>query len=815
MRAVVSLVDSVVQDVRYGARLLARSPWFTAVGVVSLAFGLGSGVALFTFMNALLFRPLAGHDTANLHAIYTSSGSGQRYGGSSFADFVSFTSADPALFAGACASTNISANLIVDTTPLGLSGALVNGGCFDALRIRPRAGRVLHGGDDVATADPPAIVISHALWRRAFGADPDVVGRVGMLNGASVVIAGVAEEGFAGLSLDSAADFWVGAAMAPSLLSPRALIERTDRRFRIFVRLGDGVTTAQAGDRLAAVAAQLRVEDPRAWTDTKGRGRTVTVVPELEARFGSAHGAAQAIGLGTIGAIAGIVALACINLATIILARGAARRHELNIRLALGASRLRVLRQMAIESLLMSGLGVVVGIAFVAMGLRLFQAYRPADVPSFNLAVDWRVVAFAMLLAVVTPMLFGVLPGAHALRLAINEGLKGRTALMRRSFLRISSRELLIGVQLAASFAMLVLATLFMQSLRTVDFGRLLPSQAATAVVPIDINSPMPADADAGALTERLLQAARRVPNVDGVTAASLIPMTGSFAGAGGFDDSGNAVSFDVNIVAPGYFDVIGTALRAGRDFDIRDHARAPRVAVVSESLARERWHTTAAVGRTIRLDSGPVEVVGVVMDVPYRSISDPNQPVLYLPIAQRPQRRFIVHARVRSEGETMAALDRGLRDVNPRIMVGPATPLRHAYEQALIGERAAQWIGGAAGLLQLVLALMATWGLVAYAVERRMVEIAIRRALGATEASILQLVMRPSLWLLAIGAVVGCAAGVVAARILQSQFSGFASIDLAVVLPAAGLLVPIVVAASWLPARRAVAIAPALALKN
>ena len=368
----------MIQDIRYGARLLWRSPGFTGVSIVSLALGLASAVALFAFMNALLFRPLPGRQTADIHRIYTSNGEGGRYGSSSFADVLSFTSV-PGLFAGACATTNVRGNLTTDGHTQALAGAVMNGGCFDALRLRPHLGRLLAPIDDAATGEPAAIAISHSVWLRSFGGDPAIVGRAATLNGASVVIAGVAEEGFAGLSLDGGAAFWAPPPLAPMLLSG-TLAARGDRRFSVYVRLAPGVTAPQAADRLKAIAVALRDEDPRAWTETSGATRTVTIARELESRFAQGQGAADIAAL-SLGAIAGIVVIACMNLATMFMARGVARTRELNIRLALGASPARLLRQLGTESLLVS-----VGAASAGVAARRCRAEAVRCVPSHGAA---------------------------------------------------------------------------------------------------------------------------------------------------------------------------------------------------------------------------------------------------------------------------------------------------------------------------------------------------------------------------------------------------------------------------------------------
>ena len=807
----------IVQDIRYGARLLRRSPWFTLVAVASLAIGLGSAVALFTFMNALLFRPLPGRGTADLHAIHTSSSGGGRYGSSSFADFRSYLMTSPPLFASTCATARVQGNLALDGRSQAHPGAVMSGGCFDALRLRPQLGRLLGAGDDAAEGDAPPIVISYPLWQRRFAGEAGAVGRRVVVNGVPAVVVGVAPQGFSGLSFDSGADFWVAPRLAPALTNPTILTNRGDRRFRIYVRLLTGVTETQAAARLAAVAAALRDEDPRAWTATNGSTRLVTLLPELESRFAQSPGERVAIALATFGAIAAIVAIACVNLATMVMARGAGRTRELNVRLALGASRRRLLRQLATESLLISAAAGLAGVLLVAGALKLFDAYKPAEVPAFNMAVDWRIALFAALLAIVTPVLFGMAPGAHALRLAITEGIKGRIVSARRRWLPAGSRELLLVVQVAVSFALLIMTTLFLDAARP---GAETPVSLAArqiSVVPIDFGSVEQTDADARALVSRLLRAMETVPGVLTPTAVGVIPLTGSSIGfyARVMDrpDAEDLV-LDGNVVAPGYFELNGMSRLAGRTFEAGDRYGAPPVAIVSESQGRRLWGAAPPVGRVLRMGKELREIVGVVADVPYRSLDGP-QPVIYIPLDQSPRtHRLLLQARLMSN-DTPIEVERVLREVDPRILIGSPTPLTQYAQQLIAPERIGRALAGLAGVLQLGLALMAIWGLVAYAVERRIGEIAIRRALGATEGSIVGLMMRPSLWLLAVGTVIGCGAGIAAAGVLHAEFTGLAPIQFGAAIPAAVLLVIVVALAAWLPARRAASIEPASALKN
>jgi putative ABC transport system permease protein len=811
-------LEAMVQDMRYGARLLRRSPVFTLVAVASLAFGLGGGVALFGFMNAVLFRPLPGNDTREIYAINTSQSGGSQYGSTSYADFQSFVGSAHDLLAGSCATTNVRGNVRVGRQTESVPGAIVSGGCFDALRLSPHLGRLLNRSDEQATNGSTAVVISYTFWQHAFAGAPDAVGREILLNGASATIVGVAARGFAGLSLDSGAEFWAPAPLGDVLLTPGTLTNRGARRFRTYVRLADGADVAQLTARLSTVAAQLRIEDAQSWIDRRGATRRVTVLRELDSRLATNPGAAAGIGTSLLGAISVIVALACVNLATMVMARGAARTYEFNVRLALGASRMRLLRQLATESLLISVMGAATGLAVVAILLKLLDVFRPPELPAFNLAIDWRVISFATFAAILTPLLFGLGPGVHALRLAIAEGLKSTAPLVRRRWFRAGAREVLLAVQVTVSFGLLVTAALFTRGLMTVSDSQPAALTSSTTLMPVDLGPAAYSDAATRDVTARLFRAAATAPGVERSTAASIVPVMGSSIGVAvrlpDRPDEPEMV-FDANIVAPGYFDLTGVRLSAGRDFDDRDHDRAPGAAIVSEALARRLWRSTVAVGRTLQVDDVAVEVVGIVANTPYRTYADSEAAVIYLPIAQAPQRRFVLHLRVVDGPEGIVTLDRALRTVDPRIAIGPAMSMQRYLDQVKIGARVTQWGGGLAAVLQLALALMALWGLVAYAVQRRTAEIGIRLALGATRASIVHLVVRPSLLVAAIGLVNGGIAGVAAGEVLHSQFLGIGPFDLMLVIPATVAFAAVVAAAAWLPARRASMIDPASALRQ
>jgi len=684
-------------------------------------------------------------------------------------------------------------------------GVVMGGGCFDLLRLRPRAGRL--------PSAPLAgeAVISYALWRRAFAADPAAIGAAVRFNGMPAIIVGIAPPGFSGTSLDGSADFWLSAEGFSQLLPSRALTDRRHRSFTILGRLAAGVSAGAAEAELAGIAASLARIDPQAWTDATGATRRVTVIKETDARFASSPGAIPALLGGATAAIVAIVGIACINIATLLLARGAARTRELTIRLAIGASRGRLLRQLATESLAIAILGTAVALALVTAGIRIFAAYRPEGVPAVDLAVDWRVVLFAATAASLATILCGLLPAAHLVRLAVAEGLKGRAAAVRTRWLRGGAREALIVVQVTASVALLLASAVFTHGLST---GReASPGFVTEGIVTmaVDLGN---AATDARGTSRRLIDAVERVAGRGATAVGAVIPLTGTaisaeITGAG----IGSRV-VDGNVVSPGYLPMLGIALRRGRDFSERDTGSTPGVVIVNETLARALWRSTDVVGRSFTLSGRPVEVVGVAADTRYRSVSQPFPPLVYSPLEQVPRQRFIIHLKTTGGPQVIAAIEAAARSVDARIMIDGAVPIEKRLQDVRVAERLATLGGAAGGAVQFGLVLMAVWALVAYAVERRTHEIGVRRALGAPERSVVAMLLKPAVLLISAGAVLGTGAGWTAASVLQSEFVGLAPLELSAGIPAIAAMLIVAVAAAWLPARRALQVDPIAALR-
>ena len=803
-------LESVAQDVKHGARLLWRSPVLTLVAVLSIGGGLAIGVGMFMFLNAVVYRPLSVGDGTDIYRVFTSDHDSGQFGSSSYPDYEAFRQAR--VFSSSCATTVTLATMGIDGVAAQHSGEIVNPDCFDALQLSPRVGRFFDQSTAGSTESVP-IVISHSLWTRRFAADLAVVGRPVVLNGSGATIVGVAPRSFLGTNLDAETDFWAPVALAPAVLPAKALTNRRYRGFRILARLPEGIGREQAEARLAVVAAQLRQVDDRAWTNAAGSTRKVTVMRELDARFAGSPGTVAAIGLGLLAAAAAVVALACVNLATMLLARGAARAREFSIRLAIGASRRRVLRQLVTESLIIAALGALVATATLVIGLRIFEANRPPGLPAFDLAVDWRVMTFATVTALFAAVLFGLGPAIHAVRLAIADGLKNRPLVGRIRRLRIGARETLIVVQVTASIALVLTSTLFVSALgrgTTVSPGF---EPEGIAVVPVEFES-IP-DKELPDLTARLIEAARAVPGVERVSAAGLVPLMYSAMEFGGGEGGQQPRSFLGNVVSPGYFETLQIPLRAGRDFDGRERQTSVPVAIVSETLARSMWPSSNPIGQTLVVDNRILEVVGVVADIRYRALTEPFQPLVYLPVSQVLRARVFIHARVRPGGETLRRLEDTLRGVERRAAVDTAMPMPMYLEKALVAERATRWAGAALGIVQLALAVLSLWGLVTYAVERRTPEMGIRLALGATPRDLVRLMMRPAVALILAGVVFGCITGIITSQVVLSTSVGLAPLDLVAVVPVAIAFTAAAMFSAWWPARRAGLADPAASLRH
>ncbi|HEX7090945.1 MAG TPA: ABC transporter permease [Longimicrobiales bacterium] len=813
----------MLKDIRYAARILARSPGFTLVAVLMLALGIGANTAIFSVVNAVLLRPPA-HvaEPERVVTLWTSDYSGPTFGSSSYPDYEVFREQTEVL-AGLAAYRIQPVNLIEPDETVRLAAERVSANYFDVLGVRPARGRLFCPED--AAGPQPVAVISHALWQSRLGGDPGVVGRTVRLNAGLFTVVGVAPEGFLGSIRGVRVDVWVPLQATGLLGTPDDfLTRRGDRGLLVLGRLRPGVPVERAQAHFDVVARQLLASYPDAWRDVNGRGRRITVLPERESRvLPQLRGAVLGL-MGLLLAVVGLVLLiCCANIATLLLARAAGRTREVAIRLSLGAGRARLVRQLLTESVLLALLGGGVGILIALWAADLLLAFQPsAPIPvALDIAPDGRVLGFALALALGAAVVFGLAPALQATRLDTVSALK-EGALTLAGGRRFGLRNVLVTAQVAISLVLLVGAGLFLRSLQhaaTVDPG-FDPSNVVVAS--FDLQTQGYTEAQGRAFYEQLSERVAALPGVVGVTLARNVPLSGGggrrFTGVEGYEPApGEDMEFHFNVVGPEYFEVMRVPLVRGRGFTAADREGAPQVAVVNETFARRFWPGEDAIGKRLSRfgTAESIEIVGIARDGKYGTLTEEPRPYIYRPFLQDYD-EMTLHVRVGGDiARVVPLIRREIRALDDRLPILSLTTMEKEMALATLPQRIAAALLGACSALALLLAAIGLYGIVAYAVGRRTREIGIRMALGASRGAVLGMVLRGSMRLVALGLAIGLALSLLAGRTLGSLLGGISPADPVALLAGPLVLAASALAASYLPARRAAHVHPVEALRQ
>lgn len=818
-------METLLKDLRFAARGLVRNPWLTGVGIASLALGIAGNTVVFSLFSSLLLRPLPVGNPDRVAAIYTSDFSGDRFGASSYPDYLEFRRR----------LESFDQIVAMSITPASLSEggetgriilATVSGNFFSGLDIPLAAGRGFAAVEDSVPGGHPVVVLSHALWTRRFGGDPAVLGRSVRLAGQEFTVIGVASRGFTGILRGLAEDAWVPLTMTP-VLRPGTddLTNRGNRSLFLFGQLkpGRSVVSAQAEARL--VAGQLLEGYPDNWRNLQGTGRQLSVIPENEARiFPGARGpviGATALLLSVVGLVLLIV---CANLANLLLSRAAARQKEMAVRLSLGASRGRLLQQLLTESLLLAALGGGSGLLLAFWITGFLSGFRP-DLPvpiMLDIHLDARVLAFTLAMSVLAGVLVGLAPALQASGAPIVAALKDEagTGGRRRSRLRNG----FVVAQVSMSLILLVGAGLFLRSLRkamAIDPGFEIGSGL---MVTIDPSLTGYDDARAQAFQERLVERARAMPGVEAASVVSTVPLS---IGAGrrgvaveGYTPrQGEDMEFHDTKVGPGYFETMRVPLVEGRGFAPADRAGAPDVIVVNEAFAQRFWPGEEALGKRVSVSGteGPfAEVIGVAKDGKYVTLGEDPKPFFFIPLLQHPEARVTLVARTAgAPGPLAGPLRAEIRSLDPDLPIESIETVEEHLGLSLLPARIAGAVLGAFGLFGLLLASLGVYGVVAYGVTQRTREIGVRIALGAQASDIVGLVLREGMRLVAIGVGTGLVVALVGTRLIRGMLYGLSPLDPVTFAGVAGLFVAIAALASFLPARRAARLDPVDALRT
>jgi putative ABC transport system permease protein len=802
-------VHSLWLDLTYALRGWRRYPATTVAAILAFALGIGATTTVFSAVSAVLLKPLPYEDPGRLVMLWQDR-SGR--GGSareviSPGLFVDWSTRAPVV-TGAAAVRGWSPNFTGRSSeaaaePERFTGAAVSGAYFTTLGVPAAHGRTLNGEDD-KPGTPTRVVISDRLWQRRFAGDEGVIGDVIQLDGQSVEVIGVMPATFQGAVID--ADIWSALRLDPAN-APRGMIF-----LRALARLAPEVSLAQARAAFDTLQTQILTEDP----ELEGaRARVIPLHADLVAPV-------RPVLLVLAACVGMVLLIACANVASILLARAVHRRGEIGIRLALGADRFRLVRQLLAESALLAAAGTVGGLALTAAGIEMLVALAPASVPRLqDIALNPLVLAFSTTVAVLSAVIAGLAPALSSTRLSAMDGLREGGREVRGAG---GVRRILVMAEVAIAMTLVVGAGLFVRSLihlQAVDLGFQPAGLLVASIAP-------PRGAHQGpdavrALYDQTLARAQSLGGVEGASLTSMLPLSGgdinlSFGIEGRPEPRtpGEAPVASYRAVSADYFSTMGMSIRAGRALTDDDRAGEPTVAVINETLARRYWEGQSPLGARLFMSGEPMTVVGVVTDIRHVGPATAADAELYVPYAQIPPRSAILVLRTPGDPAALSASVRALlREIDPQLPLGTIRPMttlvaNHVAQPKFMATLLASFAGVAA-----ILAVMGVYGLLTFSVSQRTREIGVRMALGAGRGAVVRMVVRQSLFVVGLGVVIGAVAGALLSQSVRSQLFAVEPGDPVTIVVMAALMLAAASVASFFPARRASRVDPVVALRN
>lgn len=808
-------MGTILQDLRFGWRMLARNPGFTAVAIIALALGIGANTAIFSVVNAVVLRPLPIHQPGRVVAIHDHfTQIGLPSIGVSAPDFADISKRKDIFESTAVLSAH-SFNLIGSGQPERLEGFQVSGQFFPLMGVKPILGRWFLPSEDKPGASHVAI-ISEGLWKGAFGSDAKLIGKSIALDGENYTVVGIMPASFRLPNMTP--DVWTPLALTPAQLDP--VKERDHQWLTMLARLRPSVTIAQAQTAMNGIAHRLMREYPNYFPAHIGYGiKVVQLLPDLIGNTGKFL-------FVLLAAVGFVLLIACANVANLMLARASARSREIAVRVALGAGRLRIMRQLLTESVLLALIGGALGLLIAVWGVDLLKTIGPKNVPRLNKAdLDGVVLAFTAAVALLTGILFGLAPAFEASRSNLHETLKegGRSGSASAGRQRI--RSLLVIGEVALTLVLLVGGVLMIKSFAHLldvnpgfDAHNVLTMQLALS--PTQYSKPPQITGFYDALLDRV----SHLPGVEAAGAVDVLP----------FSDRGNSGTFfiegepmrsgaiyphaDVRRVMPGFFRTLRVPLERGRIFTEADTASAPHVAIIDDVLAKTYWPKQNPIGHRVRMYSETPEwytVVGIVGNVRNRGFSAPRKGVLYFPLAQRPKQHMSLVIRTASSPESVAdAVRQAVASIDPQQPVYDVKTMEQYVSESVSDQRLAVFLLAVFAGLALILAAVGIYGVISYSVSQRTHEIGIRMALGAQRRDILQMVLRQGLWLALLGAGAGILAALGLTRLMASILYGVKPSDPFTFVMVSLVLIAVALAACYIPARRAAKVDPMTALR-
>lgn len=823
-------METLLQDIRYAIRTMLKSPGFTAVALLSLALGIGANTSIFSVVNALLLKPLPYKSADQLAQVFRTTGeAGKGIEASELWSYPKFQVLRDSSesFEQVAAVSDQDFPVTDSDNPDRLSAEMVSASYFPMLGVEAAVGRTFLPDEDTSPATHPVALLGYGIWQRRFGGDAGVIGQTISLNKVPLTIVGVLPEGFKGQK--GTAEVWVPMMMAPRLTFPRRLLSPFSHWTEVIARLKPGVSHAQAQIEMEIVAAKLREAIP-ASPQSAASPDLIKLVALKEARLDPAIRKSFFILFAAVGLV---LLIACVNIANLLLTRSFSRRKEIAIRLALGASHGRLIRQLLTESVVLAVLGGLAGLLIAMWGVEFLGAFKPTGAErsssyirllDFSKAsIDAQVLAFNFLLSVVTGVLFGLLPALQALKPDVNDALKegGVAAVSRSQRLHgLNARGLLVATEIAMALVLLIGAGLMIKSLARLQ--ALAIGFQPKHVMTLRVHLPKYEQEAEVAFDEHLLERISALSGVEAACVASSTPLSSNSAATimkikG---DEGEPKFVGLHSVAPDYFKTLRIPLMTGRSFTNQDRDRARLVAIVNEAAAQEYWPDEDPIGKEIWLGAGWEanqfgEIVGIVGNVKYGKIEEASRPEVYLPFTQPTEPASFVLVRTANDPRQIVAAVRGeILGIDKSVPVFDVKTMEERSAAATSRTRFSALLLGMLASLALVLSAIGIYGVMSYAVSGRTHEIGIRMAMGATSADVLGLVIREAVALTLAGVAVGLGGALAATRVLGSQLYGVGTTDAATFAVVSLLLAGVTLLASYIPSRRAARVDPMVALR-
>ncbi|HYA24425.1 MAG TPA: ABC transporter permease [Terriglobales bacterium] len=818
-------METLLQDIRYGLRMLRKSPAFTVVAVITLALGIGANTTIFSMVNSFLLRPLPVQDPGQITTLTEMQKDGTNNNTFSVPEYRDIRNQADDVFSNLLAYQFGMDGLAANGKTDRILSNYVSGNYFSTLGLKPTLGRLILPSEGEVLGADPVMVLSYSFWKTRFGSDPEIVGKKVTLDGHPITIVGVGPENFDGISCFLRSQVFLPLGMAFIDGYPMDLM--TNRKLQmvmLYGRLRPDVSLKSAQAKLDIVGQRLAQQDP-----DSHKNESLRIFPELRSRPNPDPDNTMLIISGLFLGLATLVLLlACVNVANILLVRATVRGREMAIRAALGAARIRLIRQLVTESVVLALAGGAAGIAIGFWGSSFLSALNiHVDIPvRFDFSFDWRIFAFALAIALVTGVIVGLMPALRASRqdlaTVLHEAGRGVIAGRHRV------RDVLVIAQVGGSLMLLIIAMLFTRSLGKAQQSDLGFEPAGVINFTMDPTEVGYNEEQGRAFYKMLLERVRATPGVESVTTAGATPM--------GYLGGNDLVEVDgyqpppgeaktplvYNVVSSEYLETMKIPLRHGRTIEERDTQTSPYVAVVNEAMVKKYWPNADPLGRYFKIGSDPqhaIQVVGVVKDTHVRSITGTIDPYFYVPLMQHYSGNSLNTLQVRTSvppATMIPQVEHMIESLAPTMPVFDVEPMTEALDtlNGLLLFRIGAGLAASLGLLGLVLAIVGVYGVISYSASQRTHEIGIRMAIGAEPIQILKMVFRQGFVIVAVGLAVGIAAAFASARVLK-RFLTVSATDPATYISVAVALTIVALCACYLPARRATKVDPLVALRE